>query len=144
MEKTDTLRLLQECDAGTKMAVASIDEVIGYASDDRLKKALEKSKDHHSKLGNDIHKMLNERGADEKEPSVMAQSMSWMKTNWKMSMDDSDATIADLITDGCNMGIKSLRHYQNLYPDADSTIVALSEELISIEHDLCKEMRAYL
>ena len=34
--------------------------------------------------------------------------MSWMKTNMKLAMDTSDAAIADLMTDGCNMGVKSL------------------------------------
>ena len=28
MENTDTIKLLQECDAGIKMAIASIDEVL--------------------------------------------------------------------------------------------------------------------
>jgi hypothetical protein len=45
--------------------------------------------------------------------------MSWMKTNMKLSMEDSDATIADLMTDGCNMGVKSLNRYLNQYKAAD-------------------------
>lgn len=34
----------------------------------------------------------------------MAKSMSWIKTNMKLIMDELDETIADLMTDGCNMG----------------------------------------
>lgn len=144
MEKQDTIGLLQECDAGTKMAVSSIDEMLEYADDPKLKKVLQKSKEHHEKLGNEIHAMLNEKGVPEKDPSVMAQSMSWMKTSWKLGIDGSDATIADLVTDGCNMGIKNLRRYKNQYEDADKSIKQLCEELISMEHHLCKEMRDYL
>ena len=33
MEKTDTIKLLQECDAGSKMAVTSIDELLDKATD---------------------------------------------------------------------------------------------------------------
>ena len=45
--------------------------------------------------------------------------MSWIKTNVKLVMDESDETIADLITDGCNMGVKSLNEYLNQYKAAD-------------------------
>ena len=39
--------------------------------------------------------------------------MSWMKVGVKMGLDDSDKTVADLMTDGCNMGVKSLNRYLN-------------------------------
>ena len=46
-----------------------------------------------------------------KEPSIMAKGMVWMKTNMQEIMHKSDSAIADLITDGCNMGVKSLTKY---------------------------------
>ena len=57
-------------------------------------------------------------GADIKEPSVMAKGMSWIKTNMQMAMNESDKTIANIMTDGCNMGIKNLNKYLNEYGDA--------------------------
>ena len=41
----------------------------------------------------------------------MAKGMVWMKTNMQEIMHKSDSAIADLITDGCNMGVKSLTKY---------------------------------
>ena len=67
-----------------------------------------------------------------------------MKTNMKMSMNDTDETAADLITDGCNMGIKSLYKYMNQYPGANSKVKDICKKLISIEDQLRKELRAYL
>ena len=49
----------------------------------------------------------------------MAKGMSWFKTNIKISADSSDNTIADLNTDGCNMGDKTLHKYLNKYKAAD-------------------------
>lgn len=119
MVYTDTVKLLQECDAGTKMAVTTIDEVLEKVRDTEMKELLQESKDHHEKLGNEIHSLLNSHGTEDKDPTLMAKGMSWMKTNMKMGMDASDATVADLITDGCNMGIKSLNKYLNQYKAAD-------------------------
>ena len=144
MENKDTIHLLKECDAGSKMAVTSLDEVMESVQDEKLKELLKKSKDHHEKLGNEIHSMLIQYHSEEKDPNPMAKSMSWLKTNMKMSMDKSDATVADLLTDGCNMGIKSLYKYMNQYPNADAKVKNLCNNLIDIERELRKDLRGYL
>ena len=144
MENNDSIRLLKECDAGSKMAVTSIDEVLEGVRSDDLKALLIKSKETHEKLGNEIHCLLNEYHSEEKEPSAMAKGMSWLKTNMKMSMDNSDATIADLITDGCHMGVKSLHRYLNQYPAANDKVKKLCNELVEIEDELCRDLRGYL
>ena len=144
MANSDTIKLLQECDSGSKMAVTSIDEVLEKTCDSKLKKLLQESKEHHEKLGNEIHELLKEYGSEEKDPSLMAKGMSWMKTNVKIGMDDSDATIAELITDGCDMGVKSLQQYLNEYDDAEHSAKAMCKKLISIEEELRKDLREYL
>ena len=140
----DTVKLLKECDAGTKMAVASIDEVMDKVTDDGLKGLLQESKNHHKELEMEILEKLKEHNAEEKEPNPMAKGMSWMKTNVKMGMDNSDKTVADLITDGCNMGIKSLYKYLNQYQNADEESKKLCNKLIDIEETLRKDLRNHL
>ncbi len=144
MEYSDTEKLLRECDAGSKMAVTSIDEVIDSVKDQGMKQLLNESKDHHAKLGNEIHALLNRHETDEKDPSPIAKGMSKMMTTMKMSMDGSDAKVADLITDGCNMGVKSLNRYLNQYKNADETSKGICDRLVSIEEQLCKDLRKYL
>jgi predicted aldo/keto reductase-like oxidoreductase len=79
-----------------------------------------------------------------KEPNVMAQGMSWIKTNMKLAMNTSDETIAELMTDGCNMGVKSLNRYLNQYKAADDRAKAITKKLINLETDLCSDLRVYL
>lgn len=144
MEHKETIHLLKECDAGSKMAVTSIDEVLEFVKDEKLKKLLSESKAHHEKLGNETHELLSKWGSEEKDPSIMAKGMSWLKTNMKLGMNDSDATIADLITDGCDMGVKSLNQYLNEYSDADKEAKDVCKRLIKIEEDLRQEIQTYL
>lgn len=141
---SDTVKLLKECDAGTKMAVASIDEVIEKVQDEKLKELLSESKEHHKELEKEISVQLRKHSAEEKEPNPIAKGMSWMKTNMKMGMDNSDETVADLITDGCNMGIKSLYKYLNQYKDADEEAKKLCNKLIDIEETLRQDLRNHL
>ena len=144
MENKDTIDLLKECDSGTKMAVSSIDEVLEEIRDSNLRQKLSESKEHHTKLGDELHALLLKYNSEEQDTAHLAKGMSWLKTNMKMGMEHSDATAADLITDGCNMGIKSLYKYLNKYSAANQVSKDICKRLISIEDALCKDMRVYL
>ena len=144
MIEQDTIKLLRECDAGIKMGVSSIEDVLAYVSDDNFKKYLSDCKNEHLKLQDEMQDMLERFHDDGKEPNPVAKGMSWMKTNVKLSMDHSDATIADLLTDVCHMGIKSLHRYKNQYSNADLQSKELCNRLIGIEEALCKELERYL
>lgn len=144
MIEKDTVRLLRECDAGTKMGISSIDDVLKYVSGEELKERLVSAKHEHEVLGLEIEGLLREYGDDGKEPNPIAKGMSWMKTNVKLGLDESDAKVADLILDGCDMGVKSLSRYLNQYAAADERSKTLAKRLISIEEKLSKDLRDYL
>ena len=144
MIESDTIKLLRECDAGIKMGVASIDEVLDYVHDKTLGKYLADCKEEHNKLKKEIQVLLDKYHDDGKEPNPMAKSMSWMKTNVKLAMDESDETIADLMTDGCNMGVKSLNRYLNQYKAADEKTRDIAKRLINVEEKLVIDIRPFL
>lgn len=144
MIESDTIKLLRECDAGIKMGVASIDEVLDYVHDETFGKYLADCKDEHNKLKKEIQVLLDQYHDEGKEPNPMAKSMSWIKTNVKLVMDESDETIADLMTEGCNMGVKSLNKYLNQYKAADEKTKDITKRLINIEEKLVVDIRPYL
>ena len=142
MTEPDTIKLLRECDAGIKMGTAAIGEVLEKTTNEKLKKLLEACKEGHEKLKEEIQNKLEQCHDTGKDPNPMAQGMSWMKTNVKLAMDESDATIADLITDGCNMGVKSLSRYLNQYQAADEETKDIAKKLIKQEEELSIHMRS--
>lgn len=144
MIEQDTVKLLRECDAGVKMGVSSIDDVLPHVRDKELKQRLEYAREEHVKLDRGLQAHLENCHDEGKDPSPMAQGMSWVKTNVKLAVEDSDATIASLMTDGCNMGIKSLNRYLNQYKAADGTAKSIARHLIGIEEQMAADMRRYL
>ncbi len=139
---TDTQNLLKECDAGIKMGIDSIEEVIGDIENPDLRRILADSRKRHQTLQDRVDALLP--AGEHKDPNMMAKAMSTIKTEFKMAMDGSDATAADLITDGCHMGIKSLYKYINQYPTADASARTLAIDTAAEEENLAKEMRTYL
>ena len=144
MIEQDTIKLLRECDAGVKMGISSIDDVLSYVNGDGLKKYLSDCRDEHDKLDKEIQTLLDKYHDDGKEPAPIAKGMSWMKTNVKLAINESDNTIADLMTDGCNMGVKSLNKYLNEYEGADEVSKDIAKRLINLEEKLAIDIRKYL
>jgi len=144
MIEQDTVRLLRECDAGVKMGISSIEDVLDHVQADKLRKRLTNCKAEHRKLEKEIRSQLDRFHDDGKAPNPVAKSMSWMKTGMKLAMDDSDGTIADLMTDGCNMGVKSLNKYLNEYEAADEVSKDIAKRLINLEEELAVDIRSFL
>ena len=144
MIEQDTVRLLRECDAGVKMGVKSIDDVLDRTQSSELQKILSDCKCEHEKIDGEIQSELERYKDEGKNPNPMATGMSKMKTAMKMAVNESDKTIADLITDGCNMGVKSLSKYLNEYKAADERSKDIAKRLIDVEHNLAVDMRGYL
>lgn len=144
MINSDTVKLLKECDSGVKMGVASIEDVLDKVEDNEFKNLLDSCKEKHETLGRETTRMLESYGDDGKEPSLMAKGMSRMKTEVKTAVMPGDATIADIITQGCDMGVKSLNRYLNEYKAASEQAKNITKRLINIEEQLTTDIAPYL
>ena len=144
MIEEDTIKLLRECDAGIKMGEDSITEIIDDVQNKDLRSELRHCRVEHGVLKKEIQQLLARYHDDGKDPALMAEGMSWLKTKVRMMADRSDNTIADLMTDGCDMGVKSLSRYLNQYAAADESSKDIAKRLIRLEESLSEKMRAYL
>lgn len=143
-EHEDTIALLKECNAGAKMAVNSMKEVVDRIQNADMKEKLEKSMKKHEEIGDKTHACLRTLCEDDKEPQPVADAMSWLKIHVKLTMNPSDHEIADLMIDGCNMGIKSISEYLNKYQSANQETRNLVQSLVELEKKLMEELRVYL
>lgn len=144
MIEQDTIKLLRECDAGIKMGISSIEDVQDRVEDRELRELLGDCKAQHEDLQTQIISQLADYHDRGKDPAPIAKGMSWMKTNLKMAIEGGDATIADLMTEGCDMGVRSLSRYLNQYKAADERSKDIAKKLIAMEADLSTHLRPWL
>ena len=144
MIESDTVKLLRECDAGIRMGVASIDDVTDHIRNETFRTLLRDCREEHVRLEAEVDGALADFRDEGKAPNPLLKGMSWIKTNVMLGMKDSDSTAADLMTDGCNMGVKSLNRYLNQYEAADERAKDIAKKLIKLEDRLCRDIRAYL
>ncbi len=144
MIEHDTIELLRECDAGIQMGISAIDEVKDRVESGDFKGALDNYQREYALLQNEMQSVLHDYRDEGKDPNPIAKGMSWMKTNLTMAMNGDDSTVTDLITDGCNMGIKSINKYLNDYKAADGRAKDFARRLIELQDRQLKEMRKFL
>ena len=144
MTNNDTEQLLNNCNSGVIMGIESINHVLSYAKSDALKNTLKQYLNEHEKLLEDIQRKLNYFNEDGKKPSPVAKVMSWISTNIKIATHDPDSEIAEIMHDGCNMGIKSLSKYLNQYTNADNDVIKITKSIIKIEDEFLFELRKFL
>ena len=79
MIEQDTIKLLRECDAGVKMGIYSIDDVLDDVKSVKLKEYLVNCKNEHVELDKEINKLLDKYHDDGKDPNPMAKVCRGLK-----------------------------------------------------------------
>ena len=141
---SDTINLLMECNAGIKMGESAMKQVLPHARDKELRHILEVTKNTHAALGDETQSMLQSSGKATKSSHPIARAMSSMKICATMMVKESDKSIATLMTDGCDMGIKSLSGFLNQYKNASDEAKTIAKRLIASEEFLEGKLRSYL
>lgn len=142
-ENRDTVKLLRECDAGIKMGISSLSDVVSNVDDPSLEQLITRSVQEHTNFRADAEKLLGKCGDAGKSPPAAAKAMSSMKT--KMTLKNgTDSKAAQIIAKGCNSEVESLRRYLNKYQAADSASKALAGSVIAAEERLASELQQYM
>ena len=142
-EEKDTVKLLRQCDAGIKMGIGALNDVIPKAGNTDLEDILKKSVKEHENLRSEAEQLLNSWGRAGRNPSAMAKAMSTMKTDLTL-INGTEQDAAELISHGCSMGIDKLRHSMDKYAAADGGSRKLTHDLISAEQKLMTDLKKYL
>ena len=140
----DTRLLLKECDAGTKMAVDTIDQVLPSIHSSDFKNGLKKYRDAHVSSGDKLHALLSDGDEAAGDIGIMAKASARLMTGFRLMLDDSDKKIASMLTDGCNMGIKSIEKYLNQYTKASKEARKTAENIVRLEENMMEDLRPYL
>ena len=141
----NTVKLLKECNAGCKSATNSMEQVLPFVKDDHpLHDILMRYNDEHIAIGDECHALLNKVHEDEKDPHPAAKVFSWISTEMKLMMDDQPEHVAELLSDGCHMGIKTVCKYKGDFPTASEAAKSLADGLVAVEDEMARSLRPYL
>lgn len=140
----DTVALLGDCTAGIALTLSTLDDLLPNTKDHRLRQKLLGCADDHKLLHRHACDLLEQYGGKAKKPGTMVKSMSRLKTGARMAVHADDTTVAYLVADHCDTGVRALSKSQNRYCLANPDALNLTQELIRCEESLSAGLRPYL
>jgi hypothetical protein len=144
MLDSDSIKLLKEVNAGCKTATESMEQVLPYVKNGDLNRLIKDYSSRHNIIGLECHRLLNENGESEKDPSTANKLFMSLTTDVKLLLDSGNDKCAELMADGCAMGIKSVAKYKNKYAKADGQVIGLANRLISTEQEFFNSLLPHL
>jgi len=149
MEKKEKLKVnkdvLDELNKGCAMGMDAIDNILDKVEDKNLKEVLEDEYDKYKKMHQRIEEIYPEFSEGEPtETSTMNKVMtSWM-TDMKLMTDHSDGKIAELLTQGVNMGIIERKRLLNRKENLDKDVESILKEYVEMQERSVEIYKEYL
>ena len=141
----DTARLMKEICRGCKFATESIEIAKGYAKgNEEIGLVLDYYGKEHEALKKRLSERIKEIGAEEYKNPKAAALMTKLHTNLTLTVNPEEAKIAELMINGCNMGIKSASKNKNKLSGASTEARALADELIKTEQKMAGDLLRFL
>ena len=137
----DNQRLLRESAMGCRCACDSIAIARRYAKDERMRELLSKYYVEHKSLGARAQALL---GHSYPRPTAMPLVMSKVHTSVSLTLRNDSPRVADLMLNGCNMGMKSIAGAKNKNPAATADAIAVANEIIRTEESMHREMLKFV
>lgn len=137
-------KLMKELCRGCKFATESIKIARGYAKDKEIGRVLDYYDKEHESLKRKLSEKIHKIGEEEYKNPTVASVMTKLHTNVSLTINPEEAKIAELMINGCNMGIKTVSKNKNKLWAADSESLALADELIRTEQKMANDLLPYL
>ena len=141
---TDSIALLGECTAKIDLSLSTIHSVLPSIKDRNLRQRLQDNAEDQRQLHDHACALLQRYGGKEKPSGDLRKRMTHLKNSARLALRHDDTTIAYLVADGCDLGVKALSRVQNRHSTADPDAIQLSQELIRCQEGLSARMRPYL
>lgn len=143
IEKSAEASLFCDVYRNAKMGAESIVNLLHRVTDEELKSELSLELARYEEFAADARKSLDEMGEEPEEEKMFSRLMAKMGVTMNTVIDKTSSHIAQMIIEGCVMGITDLQKRLNDGGDYGKA-EELAKKLIAFEEDTAERMRVYL
>ena len=142
-EKITTKELYEEIYRGCKMGAESLVNLLPKVTDDGLKNEITAQLDRYEEYASKAREALFDLDASPKEENVFTKMSAKMGVMMNTMLDATSSHIAQMIIEGCSMGITELLKVVHAYGIKDEA-EQLARDVISFEESCSENMKKYL
>ena len=138
------MELLQYVHETAAMGVLGLQDLLPQAESSGMRQSLRSQIREYQDIAHSSAQLLQAKGAQPKDPGLMARLSSQAMATVKTLADFSDSKLAEMVIQGNNMGVtKGLKHLHD-YRGNDPKIRALAEKLLAAEQANVSQMQPFL
>ena len=142
--KTQDVKVLNEIYQGCEMGIDALDQIIPKIHDDTLKKELNEHQKDLKQLKAEIYEFSSNHNEEMESSSMWKEIMLKGSTKLNLLVDETKSHIAEMLIQGGNMGIISIRKLLNEAEELDMKVKRFAEKFIDLEEQNNEKMKAYL
>ena len=138
------MELLQYVHETAAMGVLGLQDLLPQAESTGMRQSLRSQIREYQDIAHSSAQLLQAKGAQPKDPGLMARLSSQAMATVKTLADSSDSKLAEMVIQGNNMGVtKGLKHLHD-YQGNDPKIRALAKKLLATEQANVSQMQPFL
>ena len=137
-------KLLQGVYQTASMFLNAIDALIPKVKDQKMKDTMELERRGVDKIMDDAVRIMRSKKIEPKAPNIFTRAAAWMGVQFNSLINADNRHIAEMMTEGCTMGIYG--SIENIYDfqKADTEIKKLCEDLMHILEEYLNSMKYFL
>ena len=142
-EKISTVELYQEIYKGCKMGGEAIVNLLPKVTDEGLRSELTAQLERYEEFASKAREQLFDMDKSPKEENLLTKLSSKMGVMMNTMIDATSSHIAQMIIEGCSMGITDLIKAIHAHDEKDDA-EKLARDVISFEESCTENMKKYL
>ena len=144
MKEENNINVLDELHKGCCMGIDAISFVLNKVDGKEFKELLEKQQEKYEGIAEKIEDLYE--NYSEKEPhetTTMNKAMTWYGVQMNTINDKSTSKLAELLTQGTNMGIIEGRKLLN-HKNVDKKVESLVKKYVNMQEDCIEKLKEFL
>lgn len=142
--RNDDIRILQEVQKNTGMAMKAIEAVSGKVHDEELARQISKQSMEYSDIYNKATDRLLEGRAKNYQSSGLQEVMLKGSIAGNTMFDNSTGHIAEMMIQGSNRGLTDMWKIINHHENAGAASMEIAKELMDFEEKSIERLKKYL
>lgn len=143
----ENIELLEYIYKTAEMGVYTVNKLLIELEDkeNKIKKLAKSQLDEYKKFKKESKKLIKKNNYDLEKNSLMAKIGSSMGIRKEVNSDNSDASIAHMLTQGITMGVVDIETKINNYKETvDKDILDLAKRFLKFQQEEIEKLKEYL
>jgi len=139
-----TEKLLQSIVENGRMGEDACDQLLSRTQDMKMREELMLEKQQYADSVREAEQKLCEMGVHPHPKGMMARMGMWMGMQMNTISDRSASHIADMLIQGCTMGIVEITKARNSCSEADAQAQGIASNMITKQQEAIDRLKAFL